>query len=164
MSPSYVQGKGEDLYRRSVYSVWKRTAPLPNMMAFDTTTREICTITRSRTNTPLQALVLLNDVQFVEAAKNMAVELLKANQEPATAIETAWQRATGQVINSEEKTVLAQLLDEQTAYFTKEPERTDKLLASGETGVPKDVDKIKAAAMTVVCQAILNADATVWKR
>ncbi|MEQ8836221.1 MAG: DUF1553 domain-containing protein, partial [Lacipirellulaceae bacterium] len=74
MSPAYKQSAGKALYRRSLYSVWKRTAPLPNMLAFDSTTREVCTVKRSRTNTPLQALVLLNDVQFIEAARVMAEE------------------------------------------------------------------------------------------
>ncbi len=67
MSPPYHQSVGKNLYRRSLYSVWKRTAPLPNMLAFDSASREVCSVKRSRTNTPLQALVLLNDVQFVEA-------------------------------------------------------------------------------------------------
>src|SRR4029078_9863836 len=69
MSPAYQQSTGRDLYRRSLYSVWKRTAPRPNMIAFDAQSREVCTVTRSRTNTPLQARVLLNDVQFVEAPR-----------------------------------------------------------------------------------------------
>jgi hypothetical protein len=67
-----ASGLGKGLYRRSIYSVWKRTAPLPNMMAFDAGAREVCTVSRGRTNTPLQALVLLNDVQFVEACRAQA--------------------------------------------------------------------------------------------
>jgi hypothetical protein len=79
MSPPYVQSVGKSLYRRSVYSVWKRTAPLPNMMAFDTNSREVCTVKRQRTNTPLQALVLMNDIQFIESARCLAERLLLAD-------------------------------------------------------------------------------------
>jgi hypothetical protein len=76
MSPAYQQSVGTALYRRSLYSVWKRTVPLPNMLALDATTREVCTVKRSRTNTPLQALVLLNDTQFVEASRALADDLM----------------------------------------------------------------------------------------
>ena len=79
MSPAYQQSTGRDLYRRSLYSVWKRTTPLPNMLAFDAPSREVCTVSRGRTNTPLQALVLLNDVQFVEAARALATNVTQSS-------------------------------------------------------------------------------------
>ena len=81
MTPAFVQGKGTDLYRRSIYSTWKRTTPVPSMMLFDATSREACTMRRPTTNTPLQALVLLNDVQFVEACRKLA-ELVLERPDP----------------------------------------------------------------------------------
>ena len=95
MSPPYHQSVGKSLYRRSLYSVWKRTAPLPNMLAFDSTTREVCTVKRSRTNTPLQALVLLNDVQFVEACQALARKVIAANDSHKSRIDEAFQRLAG---------------------------------------------------------------------
>jgi hypothetical protein len=87
MSPAYAQSTGRDLYRRSLYSVWKRTTPLPNMMAFDAPSREVCTVARGHTNTPLQALVLLNDVQFVGAARALADSASGSENDLATQIE-----------------------------------------------------------------------------
>src|SRR6185295_17622106 len=95
MSPAYRQSTGRDLYRRSLYSVWKRTTPLPNMMAFDAPSREVCTVARGRTNTPLQALVLLNDVQFVEAARDLASTISKNETDLKSQIDTAFLRFTG---------------------------------------------------------------------
>ncbi len=93
MSPPYQQSVGQSLYRRSLYSVWKRTAPLPNMMAFDSTTREVCTVKRSRTNTPLQALVLLNDVQFVEACRKLAEQALVSGSDDSACVTAAFRFA-----------------------------------------------------------------------
>ena len=95
MSPAYQQSTGKDLYRRSLYSVWKRTAPLPNMLAFDAPTREVCTVARGRTNTPLQALVLLNDVQFVEAARALAAAVSHDHADVGDQIGEAFLRLTG---------------------------------------------------------------------
>src|SRR5205814_4930483 len=95
MSPPYAQSAGRDLHRRSMYSVWKRTTPLPNMMAFDAPSREVCTVSRGRTNTPLQALVLLNDVQFVEAARALAAIVSKSHHDLAAQIGDAFLRLTG---------------------------------------------------------------------
>ncbi|WP_411847321.1 DUF1553 domain-containing protein [Roseibacillus persicicus] len=162
MSPPYRQSVGQALYRRSLYSVWKRTAPLPNMLAFDAGSREVCSVARSRTNTPLQALVLLNDVQFVEAARHLAEEI--AHDEPTREIEAAFLRLVGRQPTAEEQEVLLSLYQEQLDRFQKDPEAALKLVSLGESDVESDHPTAKLAASTVICQTILNLDATIWKR
>jgi hypothetical protein len=162
MSPPYKQSVGKSLYRRSLYSVWKRTAPLPNMLAFDSTTREVCTVKRSRTNTPLQALVLLNDVQFIEAARVMAEQLIESDSDAP--VETAFLKLAGRKPDELEQKSLEQLLTDERAFYTENPEAAAKLLLLGETKSHSDADTIEVAALTNVCQAILNLDVTIWKR
>ncbi len=164
MSPSYKQSVGQALYRRSLYSVWKRTAPLPNMMAFDSTTREVCSVKRSRTNTPLQALVLLNDVQFLEACRNLAQRVLSDEQEDAARVTAVFLAFTGRVPDDLERDTLLKLLSEERDYFGSHPDNASKLLALGETPANSDIANDLLAAMTLVCQAVLNLDATIWKR
>lgn len=162
MSPPYQQSVGKSLYRRSLYSVWKRTAPLPNMLAFDSTTREVCTVKRSRTNTPLQALVLLNDVQFIEAARVMAEQLIVSDSE--TPVETAFLKLAGRKPDEREQQALRQLLADERTFYTENPSAAAKLLSLGESKSPSATNAIEIAALTNVCQAILNLDATIWKR
>jgi hypothetical protein len=121
MSPAYQQSVGKGLYRRSLYSVWKRTAPLPNMLAFDAPSREACTLSRSRTNTPLQALVLLNDVQFVEAARALAGDVASAEPkaEVAEQITLAFTRVVGRAPDDTECQLLEALYHEQLALLAK---------------------------------------------
>jgi hypothetical protein len=166
MSPPYQQSVGKGLYRRSLYSVWKRTAPLPNMLAFDAPTREACTISRSRTNTPLQALVLLNDVQFVEAARALAIEVASRGpkHEISANIEQAFIRLVGRSPDTFECELLEELYKEQLALFESGEQQSDALLSLGESKTPEGLDASHIAALTVVCQAILNLDATVYCR
>lgn len=162
MSPAYHRSEGADLYRRSLYSVWKRTAPLPNMLAFDSPTREVCTIRRPQTNTPLQALVLLNDAQFVEAARSLVAKVnpLPPEQRIAAAFESCASREPSE----QEARLLSELHQEQLTVFKADPEGAKKLLALGDSPAARDLDPVEAAAMTVVCQAILNLDASIWNR
>ena len=162
MSPAYRQSTGKALHRRSIYSVWKRTAPLPNMSAFDAPTREVCTVSRPRTNTPLQALVMLNDVQFVEAARALATAV--HHQDPSTEITAAFVRLAGRPPSTEELNILIRLHGSEMAHFTDHPEDAAKLIAQGESPAPSGVDPVHLAATTSVCLAILNLDATLWKR
>jgi hypothetical protein len=165
MSPAYHQSLGQDLYRRSLYSVWKRTTPLPNMMAFDSPTREVCTVARGRTNTPLQALVLLNDVQFVEAARALATNVTKPNVEVPAQIDEAFLRLTGRHPDPTERNLLADLYDEQTELFKdKSQQNSEAFTKLGESKLDPKLDPAHVAALTVVCQTILNLDATIFER
>jgi len=162
MSPAYHRSNGADLYRRSLYSVWKRTSPLPNMLAFDSPTREVCTIRRPQTNTPLQALVLLNDAQFVEAARSLVAKVQPLP--PDQRLSAAFTACASRPPNEREAKLLAQLQAEQLEVFKADPEGAKKLLSLGDSPAARDLDPVEAAALTVVCQAILNLDASVWNR
>lgn len=161
-SPAYSRSNGADLYRRSLYSVWKRTAPLPNMLAFDSPTREVCTIRRPQTNTPLQALVLLNDAQFVEAARALVAKV--NGLPPERRIAAAFESCASRPPSEQEAKLLSELHREQLDVFKSDPESAKKILALGDSDAARDIDPIEAAAMTVVCQAILNLDASIWNR
>ncbi len=157
MSPAYRQSVGVDLHRRSLYSVWKRTSPLPNMLAFDSPTREVCTIRRPQTNTPLQALVLLNDIQFVEAAQALAA---KVSQLPeGERLAAAFAACTSRPPTAREAEILAELHAGQLALFKSRPGEAEKYLLQNP-----GTDPAEAAALAVTCQAILNLDASIWNR
>ena len=162
MSPPYKQSVGKSLYRRSLYSIWKRTAPLPNMMALDATTREVCTVKRSRTNTPLQALVLMNDIQFVEAARWVAMRVM-SSADNAARVQKAFLLFTGRRPDQREQRLLEQLLHDEAEHFAEHPDRAKQFVTMGEKKA-EETDAVAIAALTTVCQAILNLDATVWKR
>ncbi|TWU10562.1 DUF1553 domain-containing protein [Allorhodopirellula heiligendammensis] len=163
MSPPWQQSVGQALYRRSLYSVWKRTVPLPNMMAFDSSTREVCTVARSRTNTPIQALVLLNDIQFVEAARVLAERTMDAS-DPAQGIRNAFLRLTGRYPDALEVELLFGLFVDERAYFAANEQAAEELIGLGDAEPSSEVSAIDLAAMTTTCQAIINLDATIWKR
>ena len=164
MSPPYQQSVGKDLYRRSLYSVWKRTAPLPNMMAFDAESREVCIVKRARTNTPLQALVLMNDVQFVEAARRLAEHVLQQTGDDTEKIVWAFQKLAGRQPDKTEAGLLIRLLAEERAWFERHTADATKLIKLGESPANEELNVTELAAMTTVCQAILNLDASIWKR
>jgi hypothetical protein len=165
MSPAYKQSTGKALHRRSLYSVWKRTAPLPNMLAFDAGTREVCTVARSRTNTPLQALVLLNDIQFIEAARALAADVSRRNDDLREQIIEAFSRCTGRQPDELELNLLVDLYKEQQTLFTEGDEQdADKFLGLGEAKTETSLAPADFAALTATCQTILNLDATIYER
>jgi hypothetical protein len=165
MSPPYQQSTGQGLHRRSLYSVWKRTAPLPNMMAFDAGTREVCTVSRSRTNTPLQALVLLNDVQFVEAARALAAVVAREHPDLAGQLTAAFERLAGRAPDDVELDLLAEIYAHQRELFAAGNEQVpEKFLGVGEAKLDAPLPPADLAALAATCQAILNLDATIYER
>ncbi len=159
----FVQDKGEKLYRRSMYIYWKRSAPAPSMTIFDAPSREKCTIRRSRTNTPLQALVTLNDPQFVEAARALAQRVMLAGGSLDEQIALAHRLATGVKPKAATVDVLKAAYAEELVVFQTEPERANALLAIGESKRNESLDATVHAAMTVVASMILNLDATLTR-
>jgi len=165
MSPEYKQSVGRNLYRRSLYTVVKRTAPMPDMTAFDAPSREVCVVKRSPTGTPQQAFVLLNDSQFVEAARVLAEKTMKeggATEEQE--IRYCFRRLTAREPDRDEARLLRELLDEQKKFFTAEPDRAKKLVSVGDRKCDPALNVVDLAATTTLAQAILNLDATIWKR
>ncbi len=160
----YVQSHGPDLYRRTLYTFWKRTSPPPTLSTFDAPDRETCTVRRSRTNTPLQALILMNDPTYVEASRRLAERLLR---EGGTAAEDriafAFRLATARRPAAEELAVLKKIFDEQLAHYRKHPDAASRLLKVGESESDGRLDAAELGAWTVVASVILNLDETVTK-
>lgn len=155
----YKQDTGEKLYRRSMYTYWKRSSPMPNMLIFDAPSREKCVIQRQRTNTPLQALVTLNDPQFVEAARALAQRLIKTGGPDARRrIDLCYQLVVSRSPSQREVEILTRLLEKNLATFKAKPEEAKKFLAAGESPRDETIDPIEHAAWMVVAQTILNLD------
>ena len=157
----FVRDKGEKLYRRSMYTYWKRSAPHPALMAFDTPTRETCTLQRQRTNTPMQALVTLNDEQFVEASRAFAQRILKSSAKTfQDRVNWAFEMATGHPADDLRQNVLKEAYDFQKERFSKEPNRAEELLKIGESTRDTSIDSKEHASWTVLASMILNLDET----
>jgi hypothetical protein len=163
MSPAYRQSVGGDLYRRSLYSVIKRTVPMADMTSFDAPSREVCTARRTPTNTPLQALVLLNDVQFVEACRVLAEKAVK-EAKPEERSTFIFRRLATREPTAAESNLLADLYRRQLERFTANATDAQRLLKIGDRKADASLPAADVAAATVVAQTILNLDATVWER
>jgi len=161
----YTQDKGDKLYRRSLYTFWRRTAPPPSMLSFDAVTREVCTAKREITATPLQALVLLNDPQFLEAARLLAEKLLRAAPTNLDArINEGFRAVTGRAPNERELAVLRRLYDEQRTHFTTDTTAAAKLLKTGERPADASLSQADLAATAVLVSTLMNHDEFVMKR
>lgn len=152
---SYHADSGEARYRRGLYTYWKRQSPPPDLLTFDGPTREVCTIRRPRTNTPLQALLLLNDANYLEAAHGLALRILG---DPERRIEHGFLLATGRLPKAEETAELQRYLDTQLAEFRARPEAAKQLLASVPITAPRTGDPAELAAWTLTASLLLNLD------
>ena len=155
----YKRDSGEKLYRRSMYTYWKRSAPMPNMLIFDAPTREKCMIQRPITNTPLQALVTLNDPQFVEAARALSQRLIKeGGNNTASRINLGFHLVLSRPATPDETTVIERILGNQLARFRSDPKKATEFLAVGDTTRDETLDAAEHAAWMVVGQLLLNMD------
>ena len=159
---SYTLSEGDDVYRKSIYTFWKRTVPPPSMMTFDSSSRDYCSVKRQETNTPLQALVLLNDPQIVEAARVAAVGEMEAHPNAENEqIKTLFYKATSRLPNETEVQSLTDYYSEMLAKVESGEISTIEYLSIGRSEVPADLNKDKLVAMTLTAHTILNLDETI---
>ncbi|WP_152053318.1 DUF1553 domain-containing protein [Tautonia marina] len=162
---TYIRDEGPGSHRRSLYTFWKRTAPPPSMITLDASAREVCTVLRPTTMTPMQALLLLNDPQYVEAARALAVRSIREGGETLDArITFAFRSAIGRPPTPEESEILAELYHEQIDEFRDDRSRAEAFLAIGDEPPDPDLDQVEQAAFAVLVQVILNHDECHMKR
>ena len=163
-SRTYKQDTGAKLYRRSLYTFWKRTVPPPSMATFDAPSREYCVVRRSRTNTPLQAFVLLHDPQFVEASRHLAGRMLReGGADVEHQIRIGFQWATSRVPSTEEMAVLRSHYDRRLAQYRDDPAAAAKLLSVGASPRDESFDLATHAALTSVARLLLNLSEFITK-
>ncbi len=157
--------EGSGLYRRSLYTYWKRNSPPPVMVTLDAVRREICTVKREQTSTPLQAIVLLNDPQRLEAARVLAAQqLAKHPVDVQPAIRVMFRTLTSRMPRDEELQVLQKLFGQQRDFYQAQPDQARALLATGKSPAPSDIDAAQVSALTIVASTIMNMDACLTKR
>jgi len=158
----YKQDSGESLYRRSLYTFWKRTAAPASMEILNAPTREVFCVRRDRTDTPLQALVVLNDPQFVEAARQLAARAIAASPDIDQRVDYITKRLLDRVATPNERKIIRSSFDQLFADYTAKPDEAAKLLKVGETPAPA-VAPPELAAWTMIASQILNLDETLTR-
>ncbi|MGC4015540.1 MAG: DUF1553 domain-containing protein [Luteolibacter sp.] len=163
--PEYKRDAAPAIYRRSLYTFWRRTAPPPGMLAFDSPTRELCTVRRQQTNTPLQPLVMLNDPQFVEASRALAIRMMREGGGDPTA-RAAWvfREAVDRQPDARETRLLRDLYDSQLQTFQADPKQADAYLKVGDLQAPADLPAPELAASAALANAVLNLDEAITLR
>jgi len=154
----WQKSKGENQYRRALYTYWKRTAPYPSMMTFDGAAREVCTARRIRTNTPLQALVTLNDEAYLEMARHFAYRMQEAGKNAERQISYGYKLALYKPISVSKLSVLKKLYDESLQKFRKDKDKTCEMI-----GMNDQHNNPETAALVLVANAILNLDELITK-
>jgi hypothetical protein len=159
---SYIQSSGKDLYRKSLYTFWKRTVPPPSMMMFDAASRDLCSVIRQDTNTPLQALVLLNDPQIIEAAKLLALKAHNLNGSSlAKQMEYIFESATSRKPDANEALLLQEYYDEMILKIKADNLVAKEYLSIGAYDLAEDFKTNEVAALALVAHTILNLDETI---
>ncbi|MDA7907717.1 DUF1553 domain-containing protein, partial [Akkermansiaceae bacterium] len=151
----------DDLFRRSLYTIWKRTVNPPSMAILDAADREACSVGTKRTNTPLQALTLLNEIAFVESARKLAERILHEN--PPDPVAHAFKIVTLRDPRPDENEILTQGLREYLSHFRANPDAAKSLTTIGTAPVPKDLDPIELAAHTTLANVLLNLDEVITR-
>ncbi len=160
----YYRDSGDKLYRRSLYTLWRRAVKPPLMMLLDANERDTCRVTQKRTNTPLQALLLLNDVTFVEAARAFAARLIRdGGDSPAERVRLAMEFVVARPPTEHEQKILLSKLDEYLAHYRADTDAARKLIGTGESRTPSDLNAPELAAYTAVARILLNLDETLTR-
>jgi hypothetical protein len=159
----FVQDHGRNLYRRSLYTFWKRTIAPPSMTTFDAPTREACWVRTSRTNTPLQALALLNEVTYVEAARVLAERVMHEASTPRERVALAFRLTLARAPSDFELNTMVAGFERHLERFRADPEAAMQLLKIGEASRDERLDAAELAAYTAVANLILNLDEVVTK-
>jgi hypothetical protein len=160
---SYVQDRGEDLYRRGIYTYWKRTNAPPSLSILDAPAREACSVRETRTNTPIQALALLNDVAFVEAARVLAQRSIREGGGDAAILGRLFRRVTARSPEARELAVLLDGLGAQRRQFQDDPAAAAALARTGEYPLDPSIDLRELAALTAMANLVLNLDEALCK-
>ena len=162
---SYQRDSGDGLYRRSLYTFWKRAAPPAALTLFDAPNREVCTVRRERTNTPLQALATLNDPQYIEAARQLATRMLTLVELKDTTDRLHWlsQQVLCRPLETTEVEILNSLLPKLEAHYRDVPADAKQLISVGEIPVAESTDPIELAVWTMVVNQLMNLDETLCK-
>jgi hypothetical protein len=159
----FEQDHGEALYRRSLYTFWKRTAAPPFLTTFDAPSREKYCTRRERTDTPLQALVTMNDPQYVEAARQLGTRMIEHDIDAGRRLDFGFRVATARMPSRFEKAVLSEALNKYLARYRKDADAAAKLLSVGESPVSEKLNKPELAAYTMMGSLLLNLDETLNK-
>ena len=159
----YIPDNGEDLYRRSLYTFWKRTVPPPSMMTFDAASRDFCSVRRQTTSTPLQALVLMNDPQVIEASRVLAYQALSNKEGLESVIDQMFRQVTSRKPTDQEVQVLADYYQEELVKFQANKEAAEAFLSIGEYEINDAFPAVEMAAYTMVANTIFNLDESINK-
>jgi hypothetical protein len=159
----YVQDHGDNLYRRGLYSFIKRTVPPPGMLVFDASNRDQCEVNRMRTNTPLQALVIMNDPIMLESSRVFAERLTARDEDAHQQISTAFRSILCRSAKENELSILTKYYDDELQVFSADPGKAKQLISVGEYKLQEDEDAVKVAALMQVIHTMYNMEEAITK-